>query len=477
MRMTGPRKLDRSRCCLLVSAILLLLSGCTRTVYVIQNADGSFSETTPIIEPIERRPDDLVVIDVVPSNEYVLIGAEDEALYLQVTVGAREFVSASRAPLNIAIVIDRSGSMSGSKIKDARAAASWLVEHLSDGDKVAIVSYSNDVWLEVPSLTVSPEGRSIAQDAIDRIRTGGNTFLSGGLEAGFAEAKKHYDPEFLNRVVLLSDGLANAGITATEPLSRIADRVREEGISTTTMGVGIDYNEDLMAALAVYGGGNVYFVEDSESLAAVFSDELASLGSTVLRDTVLILELPADVEVERVYGYNFQQHGRELHVEMSSVSAGETRKLLVALKVPQTRDGELVVARGHLDFRNEITRKQQSVSLEPVTVEYTDNALLVADSLNQPVVEKLERVRNAIARREAMQLLDQGDKAGARRVITERIAEGRIKQIQFESDVIDGEVLKLEGISIEVEEASPGSSSYKKTRKLRMEESFDALAY
>src|SRR5690606_10491981 len=110
---------------------------------------------------------------------------------------------------------------------------------------------------------------------------------------------------------------------------------REEGISVTTMGVGYDYNEDLMANLAVYGGGNYYFIESSSALASTFGRELDVLMGTVVRDAILILELPPEVHVHEVFGYQHEQRGNELKVFMNSVSAGEERRLLMSLDVPR----------------------------------------------------------------------------------------------------------------------------------------------
>src|SRR5690606_14690619 len=232
--------------------------------------------------------------------------------FLQITLGARDIESHSRAPLNVSLVIDRSGSMSGQKMRDVKDAALWLVDNLADEDRVSIVSYASDVRVDA-SEQLTNSGRRRLAVAIDDIRDGGGTFLSGGLDTGASQIKEMMDNESLNRVILLSDGKANEGITDIRELSRMSDRLRENDISVSTMGVGVDYNEDLMEEIAVAGGGNYHFIQESQDVASIFALELASLVNTVVREAVLILEVPREVEVKQVFGFKHERRGDELH--------------------------------------------------------------------------------------------------------------------------------------------------------------------
>ena len=132
-----------------------------------------------------------------------------------------------------------------------------------DGDRVAIVSYASDVRVDVPSTVINRRSRERIQDTIRRISDSGSTNLSGGLVAGHDQVRDHLNSDGVNRVILISDGQANRGITSVPALNRIAREAQQAGIVTTTLGLGSDYNEDLMTAVANHGGGNYYFVERS----------------------------------------------------------------------------------------------------------------------------------------------------------------------------------------------------------------------
>lgn len=468
----------RARLVLLLS-LLIGLIGCTRTVYVIQNPDGSLSE----VEPEPEAPTSLaelaegVRMDVLTSNSFILADDGAAPLYVQVSLEADDFKVAGRAPLNLAIVVDRSGSMSGQKIEDARSAALQLIDQLKDDDRVALVSYSSDVRVDLPSTRLDDGGRDRLRAAIERLQSGGGTHLSGGLEAGAASVRESFDAELLNRVVLLSDGNANEGITDISSLRRISDRIHEDNISITTMGLGLDYNEDIMGVVAHAGGGNYYFVEDTRAMSAIFEQELDTLGNTVIRQAELRLELPEGVKMRKVHGFDSEQVGNEVVVHVNALSAGQRRRVLMEVEVPAHVRGEQVVAAGRLEFRDEIQKSHRSLELPRVVVNITDDHELVASNLNQPVVEKVERVRNAELRREVMVRLDAGDRQGAKAIVSERIEQNRNAAADFAfSDALAGEVEALEELEEEVDAApAKGSDDYKRMRKANLSDAAEMV--
>lgn len=486
---------------ILFSFVLMLTPSCVRTVYVVQKPGGGLAEVTReealelegdtevdetaevvevekdivdplgdadlhtlLVDPDEVLEEELVILDVMTANPYVMVG-DDGPLYLQVTVGAKDYVAANRAPMNLSIVIDRSGSMAGQKMQNVKAAAAWLVKNLSENDRVAIVSYSSDVRID-GSETLSKAGRERLLAAIENISDGGGTNLSGGLVTGASTIAERYDSELLNRVILLSDGNANEGITDARELGRISDKFREQGISVTTMGVGLDYNEDIMEKVATLGGGNYYFIEDAVAVAAIFDQEMALLGNTVVRDAVVDLELPDGVKVDDVYGYNFEQNGNDLKVFMNSVSSGQERRLLVALDMPkETRaQKKQVVKSGSFTYRNEAAGKDMKVELPAVEVNYTDDAELVASNLNAPVIEKVETVRNAQVKQQVFEQLDKGNRAEAQRLVATRKKEAAAAQKLVQSDDLDQQfdsLLDLEASVEEVPVAPAAQESYR----------------
>lgn len=461
--------------------------GCTRTVYVVQNPDGTL---TQIKGPEERYPGhgsgsqtthlvdgDALVIDILQSSEYLLVDG-DEPLLVQVTLEGKEVEVIERAPFNLAIVLDRSGSMTGTKMTDAQAAAHALVDGLADGDRVALVSYATDVSVDVQSTIVGPQTRALLARAIDSLEPAGGTFLSGGMEAGAGEVRRRYDAEALNRVILVSDGRANVGVTGVDVLGSLADSLRAQGVSVTTMGIGADYHEDLMTTVAIAGGGNYYYVEHSHALSGVFRDEIGGLGATIVRDAVLELQLPAGVTVREVYGYRHTQRGRTLEVYMSSVSAKQKRRVLMALDVPRQTSGQRVVARGKLSYRDERAKTQRSLTVPPIAVSYTRDRRLAARSVDNRVVEKLEAVRNAQARRQALKQLDRGDRAAAARTIATRIEQGRRAGKATGSASIATQTRDLERLASDVKSApAPTTKAYRQMKKARKAEAYRLDAF
>jgi len=243
----------------------------------------------------------------------------------------------AKVPLNIAIVLDRSGSMSGQKIQHARQAAKYIVDQLDEDDYLSIVMYDQVVEVVYPSGRV--ENREQIKSRIDRITDRGSTNLMGGALKGYEEVKRNYRPGYINRVLLLSDGLANEGITSPAEIERIIRRKNtDEGISISTFGVGNDYNEDLMTAMAETGTGNYYFISRAQDIAGIFEKELNGLKEVIAQEAELEIRLPDFVNIDKVYGHKFTQEGRKLRVRFHDIFAQETKGVLIRYTVDANRN-------------------------------------------------------------------------------------------------------------------------------------------
>ena len=254
--------------------------------------------------------------------------------YLQICITIPVAESRERQPMNLAVVLDRSGSMADEeKIEYAKKAVRSLIDQLQEGDYFSFVIYDNVVQVLRGSQRV--RDKRDLRDLLDEVYPRGATNLGGGLIAGLEQVERHLDREFLNRVILLSDGLANRGITDPYELRRIAQRYRSKSISVTTMGVGLDYNENLMMGLSQSGGGNYYFIESPNSLASIFRKELRSLSSIVAQNASVELR-PADgVRVLDVVGCEQPRDGRCVTIPVGDLYSGEQRQLTVELEIPE----------------------------------------------------------------------------------------------------------------------------------------------
>lgn len=243
---------------------------------------------------------------------------------------------AHRLPLNLALVIDASGSMTGEKLARAAEAAAFVVRHLSAVDRVAVVAYDDDVTVVAPSTPLaSSRARAELLRAINGIQTGGSTNLCGGWLTGCQEVAAHQRGDAqLDRVLLLTDGLANVGVTNVEDLVEHARQLRLRGIVTSTMGVGADFNEELLEAMARHGGGRFQYVETARHIPDCVQGELGELLQLYARKLAVEVDLPAGVRVARCLNDDVLEetaHGVRLH--LGDLIAGETRRVLLALAV------------------------------------------------------------------------------------------------------------------------------------------------
>ncbi|MCE1166157.1 MAG: VWA domain-containing protein [Bacteroidetes bacterium] len=237
---------------------------------------------------------------------------DNKQVYLNVELKADKVeVSKEKTPLNIAIVIDRSGSMDEkNKLTYVKKAVENIIDNLDEGDYVSIVAYNDEV--SVLQKTTQVESRYNLKEKVNGLKAAGFTNLSGGMFEGFDQVSKSFKRGYVNRVLLLSDGLANRGITDR---FKLADKVRElnrdEGIVISTFGVGNDFNEDLMTDIAEYGKGNYYYIKDAEQIPDIFAHELSGVRTLVAQNTKVIVRYPANYRsLSRTFGYPYEDEKR-----------------------------------------------------------------------------------------------------------------------------------------------------------------------
>ena len=183
----------------------------------------------------------------------------------------------ARSPLNLALVLDKSGSMSGMPLNEAKKCAINIVKQLTDQDKVCVVAYDDNV--EVVSQITSASHVKEITHKIKAIRSGGMTNLHGGWDAGVKQLQGCTSDDTVSRVLLLSDGNANAGISDTAEIVHHTAAALDKGISTSTYGLGERFNEDLMVQMGNVGGGSSYYGETADDLDEPFTTEFDLLSS------------------------------------------------------------------------------------------------------------------------------------------------------------------------------------------------------
>jgi Ca-activated chloride channel family protein len=297
----------------------------------------------PVLEPVLVAQADSGVLHLEAGLDHAALmeGSTQERL-LVVTVSADQMEGGERAPINVAVVVDRSGSMrQQDRMGFAHQAAEDLVSALQDDDRFALVSFASNAQLVVPSTPVHNPGALYS--AIRSIQPAGSTNLHEGLRMGQLQVRANATPESVDRVILLSDGYANVGVQLPSELSNAAGQYAQDGVAVSTIGLGLDYNEDLLAQMADSGGGSYRFVNDAESLQAAFDDELHRLNSVAARGVGLDIALE-DAELIDVIGYDATQTDTGLRIWMGDVYGGETRRVVMRVRMKAGAEGQTLDA-------------------------------------------------------------------------------------------------------------------------------------
>lgn len=236
-------------------------------------------------------------------------------------------------PLNLALVIDCSGSMNErGKMERVKEALARFFRELRPEDRVAIVTYETEARVAFASRELG-SGDAL-REVVASLRAAGSTNLHGGLMLGYRELARSYRPEWTNRVVLLTDGIANVGVTDPGEILRESLRYNEEGIDLSTIGVGDDLNGDLLARLSKGGRGLYHFVADERDIHKVFVAEVQSLIAPIAREVTLELEASAGARIARVFGYRHERIGDRMTFPLDDLNYGLTQVVLCEIDCP-----------------------------------------------------------------------------------------------------------------------------------------------
>ena len=370
-------------------------------------------------------------------------------LFAQITAAEDGARAAAVAPMNLAVVIDRSGSMKGERIANAMNAAVFALERMRDGDSITVVSFDTAAQVVVPPTRVSAGNRSSIEAAIRNIRLGGDTCISCGLEEGMQQlALTSLGGDRINRMILLSDGATNAGIRDVSGLRSMASRMHGRGVTISTIGVDVDFDEKIMAAIANEANGRHYFVANASGLPAVFGQEFDDLLASVAKETELAIELAPGVEVAEVFDRSFRREGNKLIVPFGTFSAKQEKTVLVKLRVPTDREGDQPVADLKLAFRDLVKKTDGSCSGSLVTAVRSDGS--EQKELDPFVAARLERSRTAQTLTEANKLFEAG-----------RVGEARAKLAARKS-----ELKRTESTALAFAAAAPTSAPRRSARAL-----------
>jgi len=295
-----------------------------------------------------------IKLNLFPQVDRRLFPPTGGTLYLLVKVSAPMVEhNTERPPLNLGFVIDRSGSMSGRKLDYVKKAAHYAVGLLDDRDRAALVMFDDEVDVISGSQRMTAENKETLRRAILPIETGGRTNMAGGWLTGCDQVADHQQAEAMNRSLLLTDGLANVGMTDLEVLARHAKELRLRGVTTSTFGVGEDFDEHMLRALADAGGGHFYFIEDPKGIPEVFRAELKEMLYVVAQDTWFTLSFPNGVRAALLNeSYETQIAAATCRVYLGALASGETREFVFQIDAPEATLGTVLVLETGLHYKN-----------------------------------------------------------------------------------------------------------------------------
>jgi len=262
----------------------------------------------------------------------VLPGEQSSETFLLVEVTAPMATSVeARAPVNLSVVIDRSGSMKGKRLTNAIAAARGMLSRLRPDDTISLVAYDDEAELLVAPTTVERVDRLVFERALADLESGGHTCISCGLDLARAQVRRRSGA--INRILLLSDGVANRGLTTVPEFRLLGDVARQERTAVTSIGVDLDYDERTLFAVSQASNGNHYFVEDPFGLPAVFEREAATVVGSVADRVDVDVELAEGVELVEVIARGHRSEGNRVALSFGSFAAGEDKSALLRVRV------------------------------------------------------------------------------------------------------------------------------------------------
>jgi Ca-activated chloride channel family protein len=345
-----------------------------------------------------------------PDNSWILQNTPGEIyIYMNIRSGQPP-TDQKRIPLNISLVLDRSGSMSGEKIDYAKRAAKFLIDQLSKDDYLSLVNYDDQV--EVTSISQKIKNKEVLKHAVDQITDRGSTNLSGGMLEGYAQASSTRKDGYVNRVLLLTDGLANQGITEPLELKRLVEKkYKEAGVALSTFGLGADYNEDLLTLLAESGRANYYFIDSADKIPALFARELKGLLNVVAQNAVAQVNIPEGFECTKVYGYPFEVKNGQVYVRFNDIYANDEKAILIKLKskIPVTSSLRFNCTLSYIDAQKFNSAKLEKQLDIKVTTRKTD----IEKGQDSTVHEMLALFESTEQFDDIMMNVDKGDYATA----------------------------------------------------------------
>lgn len=314
-----------------------------------------------------------------------------------------------RAPVNISIVLDRSGSMAGQKLGLAKQAVDEALRALDERDRFSLVVYDDQIDVVLESTHATAEARETARHQLARIEARGSTNLAEGWLRGCEQIARHQQAEGVNRCLLITDGLANVGISDPAELEKHAAELRARGIVTSTFGIGEDFNEFLLKGMSLQGGGNFAFIATAAQIRDAITSEIGEVLDVVARDVKLLIHTRKDMQIEPLNDFTCQRTSDGASIDLRDLVSEQRVEVVLRLNFPYGEIGE------SLAVSLELADRDGAYRAAPVDLsfEYADGRTNDLQPRDGDVDRRVAEQFAARAREAALEMNRRGDYKGA----------------------------------------------------------------
>ncbi|MHB1001231.1 MAG: vWA domain-containing protein [Armatimonadota bacterium] len=326
-------------------------------------------------------------MECITGNRYALSnGPSKDHVLFQLTSAPN--VMGRRVPLNLALVIDRSGSMEGEPLDYVKRACGYVVDLLEPNDILSIVTFEEQVDVLVPARRVV--NKALLKEHINRIQAGNTTNLYDGMVVGCNQVASVMSEGYVNRVLILTDGEPTAGIKDFQSIVGQVAEQKSRGITVTALGFGPEYNEELMAGVARRSGGNYYYISRPDLIPEVFRRELESLMTITARNMKLRLNLSRWVQLRQIYGrHPVISDPRHIEVPLVDLERGSAMSVLCEFDFMPRTAGVYRVIKAELLYDDAVSGRSETLAAD-VVFEFTPDTALIASGVNPIVRQELE---------------------------------------------------------------------------------------
>ena len=378
-----------------------------------------------------------------------------------------------RPPVNLALVIDRSGSMDGSPIEAAKIAASQIVEKLNPKDCLSLVSFDDEVITHFSNVKMDIEGCNHAKQMISELYARGMTDLSGGWFEGAKCATEAIDEGGFSNgyVIVLSDGMANHGITDPKELKMHATELASRGIQTSSIGIGANYSPLQLDALAEGGEGRLHDTETADDIIDVVLGELGEIGNTIARNVKLYIHSPRGVQFECLSKMQGHRSGNFFQIDIGSLQLNQTKSVALLTKVGEFPNGNDLSFKAHTTWEELETGKQNESSVVNSTLKVVTLKKAESAAINSTVVKKVADLWEASLAYQAMIFNEQNRFGRASRIYDDNMESYDLLINSLEDS--DARMYRLNAAQKKVSAPWKGRSkraSYNLSKKMMMSE-------